>query len=237
MALNRFDKLRGTVHLTDNANMVSKEHPDYDALFKIRPVVKENFKRIPPEEHLSIDEMIIPFKGRSALKQYNQSKPHKWGIKVFVHAGKSGIAYDFEVYVGKGTTKKHQQTSLGISGDIVLRLVEDLPQEQNFKVYFHNWFSSYDLIVALKEKVETVRRWSASLKEYIQVPQPAAVRSYNQSMGGVDLHNMLVELYRIDFKSRRYYMRIFYQLVVHSQCMAPVQVTPCTAWRKNHHPG
>lgn len=108
MLRTRFDKLRSGIHLNDNSNMVPKEHPSYDPLFKIRPVltlVKENLRDIPAEEHHSVDEMIVPFKGRSSLKQYNKSKPHKWGIKVFVRAGKSGMVYDFEVYVGKGTTK------------------------------------------------------------------------------------------------------------------------------------
>lgn len=29
--------------------------------------------------------------------------PKKWGIKVFTHAGVSGLVYDFQVYTGKGT--------------------------------------------------------------------------------------------------------------------------------------
>lgn len=37
-----------------------------------------------PDEHIAIDEMIIPFKGRSGLKQYMKAKPKKWGFKVWV---------------------------------------------------------------------------------------------------------------------------------------------------------
>jgi len=68
---------------------------------------------------------MIPFKGRSSLKQYIKNKPHKWGIKVFSRAGISGIVYDFEIYVGKGTTR--ESTDLGISGDIVIRLAPTYP--------------------------------------------------------------------------------------------------------------
>ena len=32
-------------------------------------------KNVEPEERHSIDEQIIPFKGRSSLKQYNKNKP------------------------------------------------------------------------------------------------------------------------------------------------------------------
>lgn len=73
---------------------------------------------------------MIPFKGHSSLKQYIRNKPHKWGIKTFARAGVSGIIFDFEIYVGKGTIKN--PTDLGISGDIVLRLIENLPGNKNF---------------------------------------------------------------------------------------------------------
>jgi hypothetical protein len=41
--------------------------------------------------------------------------------------------YDFEVYMGKGTVKNI--SPLGISGDIVLRLVDGLPKGQNYSVH------------------------------------------------------------------------------------------------------
>ncbi|XP_049942644.1 piggyBac transposable element-derived protein 1-like [Schistocerca serialis cubense] len=82
------------------------------------------------------------------LFKYVKSKPHKWGINVFAHAGSSGIVYDFEIYRGKGTV--HNDTGLGISGDIVIRLLEGLPKYKNFKVFTDNWFTSYNIIPALK---------------------------------------------------------------------------------------
>jgi hypothetical protein len=41
---------------------------------------------------------------------------------------------------------------LGISGDIVIRLVRNLPKHQNYKVYTDNWFTSNSLLCALKER-------------------------------------------------------------------------------------
>ncbi|GBO08336.1 hypothetical protein AVEN_243073-1 [Araneus ventricosus] len=43
-----------------------------------------------PEESRSIDEMMVPFKGRSSLKQYIKSKPKPWGFKIWVRAGVPG---------------------------------------------------------------------------------------------------------------------------------------------------
>ncbi|XP_049794400.1 piggyBac transposable element-derived protein 2-like [Schistocerca nitens] len=131
--------------------MKRREIPYYDKLFKVRPFVdkmKQGFSIIEPEEYHSVYELIISFKGHSSLKQYVKTKPHKWGIKVFARAGSSGIEYDFEIYQGKGTV--HKDTGLGISGDIVIRFVEGLPKYKNFKVFTDNWFTSYNLISALK---------------------------------------------------------------------------------------
>ncbi|XP_050063057.1 piggyBac transposable element-derived protein 3-like [Aphis gossypii] len=214
---------------------------------------------IAPEEFTAIDEIIIPFKGRSVMKQYNKSKPHKWGIKMFALASKSGIIHDFEIYVGKSTIKS--STKMGLSGDIVIRLSNILPKHKNYKLSFDNWFTSYNLILHLKslgilsvgtvrsnriagcqfekdkdlkkagrgtydtridtshgiigkwydnksvhlisnyistEPTDPVLRWSASEKAQIPVKRPAMVREYNSFMGGIDLHDMLVEIYRTD---------------------------------------
>ncbi|KAJ4445301.1 hypothetical protein ANN_07106 [Periplaneta americana] len=81
--------------------MKARNDPNYDKLFKVRPFIDSVKAETEPEKYNSVDELIIPFKGRSSLKQYVKNKPHKWGIKVFAHAGTSGIVYDFEIYRGK----------------------------------------------------------------------------------------------------------------------------------------
>lgn len=104
----------------------------------MRPLVnqlKKNMKAVAPEERQSIDEQIIPFKGRSPLKQYMKSKPHKWGYKVFTRAGVSGIMHDFIIYEGKGTA---HDNGFGISGDLVIDLVKDLPENRNHQLFFDN---------------------------------------------------------------------------------------------------
>ncbi|KAH8035703.1 hypothetical protein HPB51_007947 [Rhipicephalus microplus] len=100
-------------------------------------------KAVAPEERQSVDEQIILFKGRSPLKQYMKLKHHKWGYKVFTRAGVSRIMHDFIIYEGESTA---HDNGFGISGDIVIDLVKDLPESRNHKLFFDNWFSSLRLV-------------------------------------------------------------------------------------------
>ena len=54
-----------------------------------------------PHCQLSIDEAMIPFKGRSTMKQYLPLKPVKRGFKVWaISDATNGYMYDFNVYTG-----------------------------------------------------------------------------------------------------------------------------------------
>ena len=63
------------------------------------------------------------------------------------------------------------------------------------------------------EPLDTCSRWDAKQNIRVEIRRPFAVKEYNKFMGGVDLSDMLIELYRIDFKSRKWYMHIFFYLL------------------------
>ena len=63
------------------------------------------------------------------------------------------------------------------------------------------------------EPVNNVQRWSKKDRVTTQVPRPAIVAEYNASMGGVDLFDMFQSLYRMEHRSKRWYMRIFYWMI------------------------
>ncbi len=84
MSVNRFDKLKQSLHFNDNSNVKPRGDPGHDKLFKVRPMIDsvlENCKKVPQEEKHSIDEQIIPTKCRSGFRQYLPKKPHKWELK------------------------------------------------------------------------------------------------------------------------------------------------------------
>lgn len=66
---------------------------------------------------------------------------------------------------------------------------------------------------AYHHQVGTVKRFSAREKQVVDIPIPKIVREYNTFMGGVDLMDMFLALYRIDRRSKRWYMRIIFYLL------------------------
>ena len=159
-----------------------------------------------------------------------------------------------------------------------MRLVKEIPWNQNFQVHLDNWFSASPLLIRLHEMcilaIATFRsnriggcpfirnkdlkangrgsfdfridlnsslrlikwydnkavilgstfssvqstsdkqRWYAKKNKYCKIKYPDTLKDYNQSMGGVDLNDMLISLYRVDIQSRkRWYLKIITHLL------------------------
>lgn len=183
MTVNRFEAIFSLLHSNDNTLQKKKGEEGYDRLYKIRPIItklNKNFSDSAEREtHASVDEQIIPFKGRHSLKVYMMKKPKKWGYKLWVLAGTSGYVHKFrfagdnladdhpsqnEVPVtpvrqssrveantpSSSKQPNHQDLNIGKSGEIVQTLVKIQPKGSY--VYFDNFFASPDLLVALKEE-------------------------------------------------------------------------------------
>ncbi|XP_034018956.1 piggyBac transposable element-derived protein 3-like [Thalassophryne amazonica] len=57
--------------------------------------------------------------------------------------------------------------------------------------------------------MSSVIRYCSETKMKEPVSCPAVIKSYNANMGGIDKSDMLVHLYRIPMKSKRWYLRLF----------------------------
>jgi len=60
------------------------------------------------------------------------------------------------------------------------------------------------------EPHDDVRRYDRKQKEHISVQRPHVISAYNESMGGVDLLDMMCSLYKYQLKSKKWYLYIFY---------------------------
>ncbi|CAF2058572.1 unnamed protein product [Rotaria magnacalcarata] len=144
MSRDRFLEIKKNLHVVDNTNQLSQNDPNYDRAFKVRPllnIIKNNFRKIQKEEQLCVDEQIIPFKGKSVMKQHMPKKPNRWGYKMCILADSiSGICYDFIFYTGKANEPQY-----GFCTDIVLKLCETIPKMMNYKLYFDNYLLLFHL--------------------------------------------------------------------------------------------
>ena len=147
--------IKSNMHFNDNSKCVTnKDHPDYDKLFKIRPLISHlqfKFRQISKPQRLCVDEQMIPFKGISTLKQYMPLKPVKWGYKVHCLCGADGVVYDFIIYTGK-IEPLSGEPDLGASSNVVVNLAETIPNDANHLLYFDRWFTSVPLQVHMAGK-------------------------------------------------------------------------------------
>ena len=103
---------------------------------------------IAPTEILCTNEQMVPFKGRSKLKQYNPQKPKKWGYKLYVVTSPEGVIFNFEVHTGT-TDICPGQPDLQASGNIVMQLRQHIPRHQWFKLFIDNWYTGVPLATTL----------------------------------------------------------------------------------------
>ena len=63
------------------------------------------------------------------------------------------------------------------------------------------------------EKSVEVKRWDRTAKKYIKENYSEIVQKYNRNMGGVNLSDMLISLYRTNIKTKRWYIKVLYHCV------------------------
>ena len=75
----RFREITRYLHFADNTHLPQPGKPGYDRLGKVRGImgkVQEQFTALyKPHCECAIEEAMIPFQGRSSLKQYMPAKP------------------------------------------------------------------------------------------------------------------------------------------------------------------
>ncbi|KAL4104080.1 hypothetical protein QTP88_019393 [Uroleucon formosanum] len=272
MTQKRFLNILRYIHLNDNSVMPQRGSPTFDKLYKIRPMIdylNDAFaKHFSPDKHLSCDESMVVFKGRSEIKQYMPMKPVKRVFKIWaLCCSTTGYLLKFMVYEGK--KESNEKGSLGEK--TVLEMTSNY-QEKGYCIFFDRFFSSIDLVSKLlnrkifscgtmmqnrkyfpksilkpdkglklgeydfatsgeisvfkwmdrgKKPVVTVstihrgedtafvkRKNNVGVREEVQCP--LSIAEYNKYMGGVDHFDQLQERYNIAWKSRRWWLKLFY---------------------------
>ncbi|XP_043469674.1 piggyBac transposable element-derived protein 4-like [Leptopilina heterotoma] len=150
MSLKRFQAISRYLHYSEDESI--------DKLRKIRPLFEmmiEKFKiAYRPGEKISIDESLLKFKGRLSFKQCNLSKRSRFGIKIYKCCDSvNGYIYNASVYIGKDP--EDESKMIGISGKVVMKLLDDL-NGQGRILFIDNWYSSPTLFAKLYEQKNNV---------------------------------------------------------------------------------
>ncbi|CAJ0935546.1 unnamed protein product [Ranitomeya imitator] len=106
MVRTRFEAIHKFLHYNDNARCPARDDPNFDRLFKVRPVIEHFSKKFAevyvPKRDICVDESLVHFKGRLRFRQYLPSKRARYGIKLYkLCESTSGYTYSFRVYEGK----------------------------------------------------------------------------------------------------------------------------------------
>ena len=113
---------------------LSRDNAYHDKLLKIRPVIdllQESFKKCwIPHQECSIDEGMIPFTGRSSIKQYMKNKPDKWDFKMWKLVGSvSSYLHAFDIYTDNGAERE-----VGLVEHVAQQLAKELQPGQQWKL-------------------------------------------------------------------------------------------------------
>lgn len=100
MSRNRFELILKNLHFVNNETADQS-----DRINKIRPLIdafNDTFKKCyAPKEDVCVDESQVPFRGRIIFRQYNKSKRHKYGMKLFKLCTLPGYTCKLQLYAGK----------------------------------------------------------------------------------------------------------------------------------------
>ena len=152
MSLNRFRFLLRCLRFDDKATRA--ERKKVDKLAPIRQIFEmfvENCKaNYVPSEFVTIDEMLVAFRGKCSFRQYIPSKPAKYGIKIHAMCdAKTFYVYNMEIYAGlqpEGPYKTDKVYNSSIA--VVTRLISTISKSAR-NVTFDNWYTSYSLVESL----------------------------------------------------------------------------------------
>jgi len=109
--------------------MLKNLHPKPAKLWKL---ANRNFQKYwKPYDHVSIDETLIPFKGRYKYRVHIRGKPKATGIKLYCLADERNYMYNIEQY----------RAESGRVEDIVERQLRTLPSKR-YKVYCDAYYGS-----------------------------------------------------------------------------------------------
>ncbi|CAF4519394.1 unnamed protein product, partial [Didymodactylos carnosus] len=176
MSLQRFQ------HLLRFTRFDNREHRNKsDRLSPIRCVFELFVKQLPrhfvPGEYLTVDEQLVPFRGRCCFVQYIPKKPAKYGLKFWALCDTdSRYVLSLDLYTGK----KDNVVQKNLGTTVVLNLVDQLSNnvKQGRSVTFDRYFTDIKLSEALLDRKMT----SVGVVEHRRSFLPNELKAYRKEL-------------------------------------------------------
>lgn len=114
--------LRIMLHYIETSLINDKQKQDKSHLYYIVIYFQDCCLTLSWIKRLSIDEQMIPFSARRAMRQYVSSKTKPVEFK-FVLAAQNGLVLDFVIYMGADTVPTDEKVFYGLGEAIIRHLV------------------------------------------------------------------------------------------------------------------
>lgn len=155
MSINRFEDIRRALRFDDKRTRPARLATEHMAAFRD---MWEMFlvncrRRFIPNDCVTVDEQLVPFRGRCKFLQYMPSKPAKYGIKIFwVCDARVPYAIDAKVYTGRQPGDEVQKN---LGEKIVKELCSAL-RHTGRNITMDNFFTTIPLAQELLESGLTI---------------------------------------------------------------------------------
>ncbi|KRZ78268.1 PiggyBac transposable element-derived protein 3 [Trichinella papuae] len=189
--------------------------PAGDKMSKISPLYQMLNDRLVQygifHELLSIDESMVPYYGRHSAKMFIRGKPIRVGYKVWMFGGMNGYPYHLNIYQGKEPGAERAPLSERV------RMVDVIASHScghdNAVVTVASIWKTHSPLHTVKQRVACQRNG---------VKQPYLIQAYKGGMGGVDLLDRLLAVYRPTVRGKKWYWPLFANAI---------NVATVAAWR------
>ncbi|CAG2228199.1 unnamed protein product [Mytilus edulis] len=157
MKRDRYMQIMRYIHFSNSEQAPQPGDPNYSKLYKIESLMNmftdSMVNQYIPKRQLSVDEVMVPWKGRLSFKQYMPAKPTKWGIKMWAIAeANTGYVSFCQVYSGR----INGAAAPGLANRVVKNCIEKANIiGQGYHVYMDNYFTSPALFTDLFQHFNT----------------------------------------------------------------------------------
>ena len=235
MPRNRFQSILQFLYFADNSQFYPNDL-ERDRLYKVRPVVEylvNKFKNVyVPEDHISIDEELLLWKGQLSFKQYIPMKRARFGIKLFIsRLMETLLNQGYRLYVDSWYTSQelfnylteNNTAACGTARKNRIKLPREFTDaalakgEHSFRrngdllaIRFNGKKEIYFLSTIHKANMVNTGRWD---RQGNQVRKLQVVHDYNRYMGGVDRNYEMLANYISVRKSMKWTKKVAFHFI------------------------